>query len=119
MNIRLVKDYWTVEEIAAIVLERTGKSGKVALENGELVLDFVEQLSDHERVDLETYFGADHDLPTVVEKVSKEARQEALVARVRKFTNGNEISMNVKDIREALGAVAELVGIDVKVKKNK
>jgi len=40
-------------------------------------------------------------------------RQEELLARIRKFTNGSEISMNVKDIREALGAVAELVGIEL------
>ena len=51
--------------------------------------------------------------------ITEVARREALVARVRKFTDGSEISMNVKDIREALGAVAELVGIDVKDKKDK
>jgi len=45
--------------------------------------------------------------------MAEKARREELVARVRKFTNGSEISMNVKDIREALGAVAELVGIEL------
>ena len=109
MKIKLVKDYWTAEEIVTEALERTGKLGIVMVRDGEVILDFAEELPDHERMDLETYFGAEHDLPTVAEKVSK----EALVARVRKFTDGSEISMNVKDIREALGAVAELVGIEL------
>ena len=108
MKIKTAKDCWTAEEIKNIVVERTGKVTGVAVKLGEITLS-LEDLPDHERTDLETYFGADHDLPTVAEKASK----EALVARVRKFTNGSEISMNVKDIREALGAVAELAGIEL------
>jgi len=108
MKIKPHKDYWTSEEIKNIVAERTGKVTDAAVEANEITLR-LDDFPDHERIDLETYFGAEHDLPTVAEKASK----EALVARVRKFTNGSEISMNVKDIREALGAVAELAGIEL------
>jgi len=47
--------------------------------------------------------------------VAEKLRQEELVSRVRKFTDGSEISMNVKDIRDALAAVAELMGLDVEI----
>ena len=46
-------------------------------------------------------------------EVVKNLRQEELTARVREFTNGSEISMNVKDIREALRALAELAGVEL------
>jgi len=111
MNIKLVKDYWTLEEIAAIVLERTGKTGSVTLQDGEVTLDFAKELPDHERIDLETYFGADHDLPTVAGKLAEKARREELAARVQKFTDGTSISVTADQVRDALGAVAELVGI--------
>ena len=117
MKIKPHKDYWTAEEITNIVTERTGKVAGVAVKPGEITLD-LKDLPDHERVNLETYFGADHDLPTVVEKVSEEARREALVARVRKFTDGTSISVRADDMRDALGALAELVGVDVGTAKD-
>ena len=106
MIIKTLKQHWTAAEIIAEVERRTGKVAGVTVGPGEITLG-MEDLPDHERIDLETYFGAEHDLPTVAEKASK----EELVARVRKFTNGSEISMNAKDIRDALGALAELAGI--------
>jgi len=107
--IELVRDYWTAEEIAAIVLERTGKIGSATLKNGKLMLDFDTELVEHERVDLETYFSAEHDLPAVDEK----ARRKASLARLRSFTDGSETTMNVKDIRTAVRALAELMGVEL------
>jgi len=43
----------------------------------------------------------------------KEARREELVAVVREFTDGSEISMNVKDIRDTVRDLAELAGIEL------
>ena len=60
---------------------------------------------------------ASNNAKAIAEREGKEAaevvRREELVARVRTFTNGSEISMNVKDIRDALRAVAELAGIEL------
>lgn len=73
MKIKLVKDYWTPEEVLVIVAERTGKAANITLKNGEITLEFDKELPEHERIDLETYFGADHDLPTVTERGGRSA----------------------------------------------
>ena len=107
MKIKPHKDYWTAEEITNIVTERTGKVMDVTVKAGEIVLD-LEDLPEHERTDLETYFGADHDLPTVAEKVTEKARRKELLARVSKVADSADVSVNPSDLRDALGAVVEL-----------
>ena len=47
----------------------------------------------------------------------EELRRKALVASVRKVTDGTEISLNAGDVRDALAAMAELMGVAVRVAK--
>jgi len=52
-------------------------------------------------------------------ELAKELRREELVALVRKFTDGTSISVPAEEMRDPVRALAELVGVDVKVKKDK
>lgn len=45
--------------------------------------------------------------------VAEKARREELVARIAKVTDSAEVSLVPGDVRDALGAVAELAGVDV------
>ena len=43
--------------------------------------------------------------------VAEKARREELVSRVAKVTDGTEITLKAGDVRDALAAMAELVGV--------
>uniref|UniRef100_A0A6M3M9E3 Uncharacterized protein n=1 Tax=viral metagenome TaxID=1070528 RepID=A0A6M3M9E3_9ZZZZ len=90
---------------------------KAATEDGMVRIIIDDDLSPEQITILRNYFEnhPEQNMPDWerAELLAEKARREELVARVRKFTNGSEISMNVKDIRGALGAVAELVGVDL------
>ena len=101
MRIKSHKDCWTAEEISKIVSERTGKVTGAVVKPGEITIE-LDDLPEHERIDLETYFGADHDLPTVAERETEEVHRAELVTRIAKATDS-----------EAIRALAELCGVTV------
>lgn len=49
-------------------------------------------------------------LPVVDEN---QVRREELVSRVRQCTEGTGVSLDANDVRDAVGALAELVGVDL------
>ena len=112
MKIKPHKDYWTSEEITNIVAERTGKVTGAVVKPGEITIE-LNDLPEHERIDLETYFGADHDLPTVAERETAETHRAELVARIAKVTDSNEASIPAKQVRDAIRALAQLTGVEL------
>lgn len=108
MKIKTQGNYWTVDEIAAEALERTGKSPVVTVAAGEIELAFLEELLQNEINDLLTYFGGVHDLPDVSEKAAKEARHAELRTKIAKVTDEK---LTRPELREIVAALVELLEV--------
>ena len=110
--------FWRAGEVGGVVEERFGFCPEVSTTDGMVIVHpRPRTLSAGEAKWLEQVLASNpqkfSEERMVEFEVAEEARREELVAQVRKFTNGSEISMNVKDIRDALRAVAELAGIEL------
>lgn len=107
MKIKTKGNYWTVDEITAEVLERTGKRPVLVVGDGVLELTFQEELPQNEIDDLTIYFGGVHDLPDVSEKAEKAARLAELKTKAAKV---KDEKLTLPELREVVAVLAEMMG---------
>lgn len=108
MKIQTQGNYWTIDEIIAEVLERTGKRPVLVVGDGVLELTFQEELPQNEIDDLATYFGGVHDLPDVNEKAAKAARLVELKTKVARVKDDK---LTLPELREIVAALVEFLEV--------
>ena len=125
-----VKGYWRENEAggaASALLSRHDAGDKflndwhinVKAETAEGIVKIIsdDDLTEEQIAKLRDYFEnhPEQDMPQWERDklVAEKVRREELVARVAKVTDGSGISLKAGDVRDALAAVAELVGVDL------
>ena len=119
MNIKFnCKGLWYADEVVGLIEQRFGFRPEVSTAEGAVVVhprprSMTEGEEDWLRVYLEEHPQKSSEDRMVEEEQAEELRREALAARVRKVTDSSEISLKVKDVRDAMRALAELAGVEV------
>ena len=107
MKIELPKEI-TREETKKLFNMLFGVVPKFSLEKKTLTIDNPTEQMECDAQAIIDVLKREMGLPVVDEEA---AHREELVSRLRKFTDGSEISMNMKDIRDAVADMAEWVGM--------
>ena len=106
MIIKTPKQHWTESEIIAEVERRTGKTPVVTVDGLDITLEFSEALPENETTDLATYFGSEHDMPTVDERTAASALRES-VKTIAQSTVG--VTLNDLTVLQIKSLVAVLL----------